>query len=37
MFSSDRTIREYSNDIWHMDPVPIRLLTQDDVKVGISQ
>ena len=37
MFSSDRTIREYSNDIWHMDPVPIRLLTQDDVKVGPQQ
>lgn len=37
MFSSDRTIREYSTDIWHMDPVPIRLLTQDDVRVGIQQ
>lgn len=37
MFSSDRTIREYSNDIWHIDPVPIRLLSQDDVKVGIQQ
>ena len=22
-FSSDRTIREYAQDIWHIDPVPI--------------
>jgi starch phosphorylase len=21
-FSSDRTIREYANDIWHIQPVP---------------
>ena len=26
-FSSDRTIREYCADIWHVDPVPIHLLT----------
>jgi glycogen phosphorylase len=37
MFSSDRTIREYSNDIWHVNPVPIRLLTQDDVRVSMQQ
>ena len=23
-FSSDRTIREYARDIWHLDPVPVR-------------
>ncbi len=21
-FSSDRTIREYANDIWHIQPIP---------------
>ena len=26
-FSSDRTIREYCEDIWHVKPVPINLLT----------
>jgi starch phosphorylase len=26
-FSSDRTIREYCRDIWHVDSVPINLLT----------
>jgi glycogen phosphorylase len=26
-FSSDRTIREYCNDIWRVQPVPIHLLT----------
>jgi starch phosphorylase len=26
-FSSDRTIRDYCNDIWHVKPVPIQLLT----------
>ena len=26
-FSSDRTIREYCKDIWHIEPVPINLLT----------
>jgi starch phosphorylase len=24
-FSSDRTIREYAQDIWHVQPVPITL------------
>jgi starch phosphorylase len=28
-FSSDRTIREYSQDIWHVHPVPITLLPQE--------
>lgn len=36
-FSSDRTIGEYSNDIWNIDPVPIHLLNQDDVNVSIPQ
>ena len=36
-FSSDRTIRQYSDDIWKVDPVPIRLLTHDDVKTGFLQ
>ena len=26
LFSSDRTIREYCRDIWHVKPVPVRLL-----------
>jgi glycogen phosphorylase len=36
-FSSDRTIRQYCRDIWHVQPVPIRLLTQDAVKAGFLQ
>ncbi|MBS1173314.1 MAG: malP 2 [Proteobacteria bacterium] len=36
-FSSDRTIREYCEDIWRAKAVPIRLLTQDEVKAGILQ
>ncbi len=24
MFSSDRTIRQYNEDIWHLDPVPVK-------------
>ncbi len=28
-FSSDRTIREYCTDIWHVDAVPINLLTHE--------
>jgi starch phosphorylase len=29
-FSSDRTIREYCNDIWHVKSVPINLLTHSE-------
>ena len=36
-FSSDRTIREYSADIWRAPSVPVRLLSQRDVKVGFMQ
>ncbi len=30
-FSSDRTIREYARDIWRVQSVPIRLLSQRDL------
>ena len=30
-FSSDRTVREYLNEIWRAPPVPIRLLSQKDL------
>jgi glycogen phosphorylase len=36
-FSSDRTIREYCNDIWKAPPVPVKLLSQEEVKVGYLQ
>ena len=36
-FSCDRTIREYCEDIWKIHPVPIRLLSQDEVKAGFLQ
>jgi starch phosphorylase len=31
-FSSDRTIREYCEQIWHARQVPIKMLSRDDVK-----
>jgi starch phosphorylase len=37
LFSSDRTIREYCRDIWHVAPVPIRLLSEAEVKGGFLQ
>jgi starch phosphorylase len=37
LFSSDRTIREYCQDIWKAESVPVRLLTEDEVKVGFLQ
>jgi glycogen phosphorylase len=37
LFSSDRTIREYCNDIWKLPPVSVRLLSEDEVKVGFLQ
>jgi starch phosphorylase len=36
-FSSDRTIREYLRDIWEASPVPIKLLSQEDVRAGLHQ
>ncbi|MEP7312428.1 MAG: glycogen/starch/alpha-glucan phosphorylase [Pseudomonadota bacterium] len=36
-FSSDRTIRQYCDEIWNVKPVPIKLLTQEDVKSGFMQ
>jgi starch phosphorylase len=36
-FSSDRTIREYCTDIWKVPAVPVRLLSQQDVKAGFMQ
>jgi starch phosphorylase len=36
-FSSDRTIREYCDDIWKAPAVPVRLLSQEEVKVGFMQ
>ena len=36
-FSSDRSIREYCDTIWKVTEVPIKLLSQADVKVGVIQ
>jgi starch phosphorylase len=36
-FSSDRTIREYCREIWRVQSVPIRLLTQEEVKARVAQ
>ncbi len=33
-FSSDRTVREYAEAIWHAPSVPIRLLSQKDLTSG---
>jgi hypothetical protein len=37
MFSSDRSIAEYASRIWHVEPVPITLLTRDDVRGSFLQ
>jgi len=37
LFSSDRTIREYCRDIWRVSPVPVRMLTPEEVKSGFMQ
>jgi len=34
-FSSDRSIREYCEDIWNAGPVPIRLITHKDARAGL--
>jgi glycogen phosphorylase len=36
-FSSDRTIRQYCADIWRAVPVPVPLLSPDDVRDGFMQ
>jgi len=36
-FSSDRTIREYCDVIWHAKPVRVQLLSQEEVKAGLLQ
>ena len=36
-FSSDRTVHEYCKGIWHVNPVPIRLLSPNEVKAGFLQ
>ncbi len=36
-FSSDRTIREYCNEIWYAKPVRVQLLSQEEVKAGLLQ
>jgi glycogen phosphorylase len=36
-FSSDRTIREYCDEIWRVKPVPARLLSQADVQASFLQ
>ncbi len=36
-FSSDRTIRQYCDDIWEAKPVRVQLLSQEEVKAGILQ
>ena len=36
-FSSDRTIREYCDEIWRVQPVPIDLSTHADVRAQISE
>jgi len=36
-FSSDRTIRQYCDDIWNVRPVPIPLISQDDIEIGVLQ
>jgi starch phosphorylase len=36
-FSSDRTIREYCQDIWQVRPVHVQLISQEEVKAGLVQ
>jgi starch phosphorylase len=34
-FSSDRSIRDYCNDIWKVSPVPVELLEYDQTQAGL--
>ncbi len=36
-FSSDRTIREYCEDIWKVKPLHVELMSQEEVKAGLVQ
>jgi starch phosphorylase len=36
-FSSDRTIREYCDDIWKAKAVNVQLISQEEVKAGLVQ
>jgi starch phosphorylase len=36
-FSSDRTIREYCQDIWRVAAVPVRLISQEEIQAGLVQ
>jgi glycogen phosphorylase len=35
MFSSDRTIRQYADEIWDAKPVKVKLLSQDEVRAEL--
>jgi glycogen phosphorylase len=37
VFSSDRTIKEYADEIWRVPSVPIRMLAQRDLTFGLAQ
>jgi starch phosphorylase len=36
-FSSDRAIRDYLHDIWRVEPVPVRLISQEDIAGNLLQ
>jgi starch phosphorylase len=36
-FSSDRTVRQYCDEIWHVEPVPIALLSHEDTIASFLQ
>ena len=36
-FSSDRSIRDYCRNIWHAEPVKIRLLSEEEVTGDLLQ
>jgi hypothetical protein len=36
VFSSDRTVQEYADEIWRVPRVPIRLLSQKDLNLGLA-
>jgi starch phosphorylase len=35
-FSSDRTIRQYCEEIWKIEPVPIELLSHERIKGNLT-